>query len=96
MAEITKCPLDSVELTSPVISFINSQKGKLMLAINDYVFKLNRESKSAKYWICTFNGCLSKVHTTLDNQFIQLIDKHDHPSEKEKVEVRKFREKVKE
>jgi hypothetical protein len=96
MAEFIKSPSDSFQLTSPVISFINSQKGKLMLVMNDYLFKFNRESKSTKYWICTFNGCLSKVHTTLDNQLIELIDKHNHSSEKEKIEVRKFREKVKE
>ena len=96
MTEFMKSSSDSIQLTSPVISLITSQKGKLMLVVDDYIFKLNRESKTTKYWVCTFNGCLSKVHTTLDNQLIQFIDKHDHPSEKEKIEVRKFREKVKE
>ena len=67
-----------------------------MLVIDDYMFKLNRESKTTKYWICTFGGCLSKVHTTLDNQLIEILEQHNHPSEKEKIEVRKFREKVKE
>ncbi len=98
MAELIKSSssLDWIELNSPVISFINSQKGKLMFVIDDYIFKSNRESKTSKYWICTFNGCSSKAHTTLDNQLIQLINEHNHPSEKEKIEVRKFREKVKE
>lgn len=97
MDEFLKSSSDSIQSTSPVtISFIKSQKGKLMLVIDDYMFKLNRESKTTKYWICTFGGCLSKVHTTLDNQLIEILEQHNHPSEKEKIEVRKFREKVKE
>jgi hypothetical protein len=87
MAEFLKSPSDAVQLTSPVISFMNSQKGKLMLVINDYIFKLNRESKTTKYWICIFNGCLSKVHTALDNQLIEFINQHNHPSENEKNDV---------
>jgi len=96
MLEFLKSESDTIQLNSPIISFINSQKGKLMLVIDDYIFKFNRESKTTKYWICTFSGCLAKVRTTLDNQLIEFSDKHNHPSEKEKIEVRKFREKVKE
>jgi hypothetical protein len=96
MAEFLKSESDTIQLISPIISFINSQKRKLMLVIDDYIFKLNRESKTTRYWICAFNGCSTKVHTTLDNQLIEFIDKHNHPSEKEKFEVRKLREKVKE
>ena len=36
MAEFLKSPSESIQLTPPVISFINSQKGKLMLVIDDY------------------------------------------------------------
>ncbi|CAF3647620.1 unnamed protein product [Rotaria sp. Silwood1] len=96
MAECLKSESDTIQLISPVISFINSQKGKLMLVLDDDIFKLNRQSKTTKYWICIINGCLSKVRTTLDNQLIEFIDKHNHPSEKEKIEIRRFREKVKE
>ena len=96
MAECLKSEWSTIQLISHVISFINSQKGKLMLVLDDYIFKLNRQSKTTKYWICTINGCLSKVRTTLDNQLIEFIDKHNHPSEKEKIEIRRFREKVKE
>ncbi len=55
-----------------------------MLVLDDYIFKLNRQSKTNKYWICTISGCLSKARTTLDNQMIEFIDKHNHPSEKDK------------
>ena len=67
-----------------------------MIVIDDYIFKFNRKSNNTKYWICTINGCSSKVHTTLDDQLVQVIDNHNHPSEKEKIEVRKFREQIKE
>jgi hypothetical protein len=95
MAELAKSSSDSIQPSSPVISFVYSQKGKLMVVIDDYTFKLNRTAGTTKYWICTFTGCSSKVHTTLDNQLVKLIDKHNHPSEKEKIEIREFREKVK-
>lgn len=96
MDEFSKSSPDSLQPTLSLISFITSQKGKLMLIIDDYLFKFNRASKSAKYWVCTSSGCSSKVHTTLDNQLIELMGEHNHPAEKEKIEVRKFREKVKE
>jgi len=95
MAELVQSSSDSIQSSPPVISFVHSQKGRLMAVIDNYTFKLNRETETTKYWICTFNRCLSKVHTTLDNQLIKLVDKHNHPSEKEKIEKREFREKVK-
>jgi hypothetical protein len=55
MAEFLKSESDTIQLISPIISFINSQKRKLMLVIDDYIFKLNRESKTTRYWICAFN-----------------------------------------
>lgn len=96
MNECTEMSVDHIKSTTPIISFINSQKGKLMIVIDDYIFKFNRQSKSTKHWICIFNGCSAKVHTTLENQLIDLVDIHNHPPEKEEIEIRKFREKIKE
>ena len=45
MAECLKSEWSTIQLISHVISFINSQKGKLMLVLDDYIFKLNRQSK---------------------------------------------------
>lgn len=95
MADCIEPPMNSVETTKPTISFIKSQKGKTMIVIDEYIFKFNRESKTTKHWICVFNGCPSKIHTTTDNQFIDLLDNYNHPSEKEKIEIRRFREKIK-
>ncbi|CAF4208726.1 unnamed protein product, partial [Rotaria sordida] len=77
------------------ISFINSNKGKPLLVANNYVFKLNKTTTTTKYWICTLNGCSAKVHTDLNSQLIKTIGDHNHLAEKEKLEVREFREKVK-
>lgn len=96
MADNTELPTDPVQLTTTNITFIKSQKGKPMIVIDDYIFKFNRESKTTKHWICTYTGCSSKIHTSLDNQLISVIDNHNHPSEKEKIEIRRLREKMKE
>jgi hypothetical protein len=76
------------------ISIILSQKGKPMIELNKYLFKLNRIAKIKKYWVCTFNGCLAKIHTDIHNEFIRQINGHCHPAEEEKA-IREFREKVK-
>lgn len=76
------------------ISIILSQKGKPMVELNKYLFKLNRVAKIKKYWICTFNGCPAKVHTDIHNDFIRQINEHCHPAGEEKS-IREFREKVK-
>ncbi|CAF2875167.1 unnamed protein product [Rotaria sp. Silwood2] len=77
------------------ISFIKSQKGKTLLVANEYVFKLNKTTTTTKYWKCTYNGCSSKIHTDLNDKLLKTIDDHSHPSEKEVIQVREFREKVK-
>lgn len=77
-----------------IISIVLSQKGKPMVELNKYLFKLNKEGKTNKYWICTFNGCLAKIHTDLKNDFIRQINEHCHPAEEDKA-VREFRERVK-
>jgi hypothetical protein len=45
MAECLKSESDTIQLISPVVSFINLQKGKLMLLLDDYIFKFNRQSE---------------------------------------------------
>jgi len=38
---------------SSSISFIQSQKGKPLLVLDKYIFKLNKTTSTKKYWICT-------------------------------------------
>ncbi|CAF4325723.1 unnamed protein product, partial [Rotaria magnacalcarata] len=68
---------------------------KPLLLIDEYVFKLNKNTTTTKYWIYTLNECSAKVHTDLNSQFIKIVDDHNHFPEKEQLEVREFREKVK-
>jgi hypothetical protein len=80
------------------ISFIQSQKGKPLLVLNKYIFKLNKTTTTTttmKYWICTLIECSAKLHTNASNEFIKVIDQHSHPPDKENIDVREFREKVK-
>ncbi|CAF1237473.1 unnamed protein product [Rotaria sordida] len=95
MAEAAVSSTEATQPKSPAISFINSNKGKPLLVANNYVFKLNKTTTTTKYWICTLNGCSAKVHTDLNSQLIKTIGDHNHLAEKEKLEVREFREKVK-
>ncbi|CAF1927976.1 unnamed protein product [Rotaria magnacalcarata] len=95
MAKATASTTDVNQAKSLAISFINSNKGKPLLLADEYVFKLNKNTTTTKYWIRTLNGCPAKVHTDLNSQFIKIVGDHNHFSEKEQLEVREFREKVK-
>lgn len=78
-----------------IISFIQSQKGKPLLISNKHIFKLNKSTENKKYWICTVKGCIAKIHINNNNEFIKMIDDHNHLAEEEKINIRVFREKVK-
>ena len=73
MSEAAVSSTEAVRPRSPVISFINSNKGKPLLVANNYVFKLNKTTTTTKYWICKLNGCAAKIHTNLNNQLIKTI-----------------------
>ncbi len=49
--------LDENQQSSQVISFIQSQKGKSLLTLDNHIFKLNKLTENRKYWICTIKGC---------------------------------------
>ncbi|CAM4887935.1 unnamed protein product [Rotaria socialis] len=95
MAEAFVTLTSEIQAKSPSISFINSNKGKPLLVADDYTFKLNKTTTSTKYWICTINGCAAKVHTDLNNGLMKTVGNHSHLPEKEKLEVREVREKIK-
>ncbi|CAF2075222.1 unnamed protein product [Rotaria magnacalcarata] len=84
---------DETQSKSPMISFINSQKGKQLLIANEYIFKLNKTTTTRKYWRCVVNSCSAKIHTDVNGHLVKINDEHSHPSEKETIEVREFCEK---
>lgn len=95
MSEATASSIEVIPANSIPISFIKSNKGKPLLVANNYLFKVNKTTATTKYWICTNSGCSAKIHTDLNNQLIKTTGDHNHAPEKEKIEVREFREKVK-
>ncbi|CAM4832775.1 unnamed protein product [Rotaria magnacalcarata] len=95
MATAVASSEDETQSKSPTISFIKSQKGKQLLIAIEYIFKLNKTTTTTKYWKCVVNSCSAKIHTDLNGHLVKINDDHSHPSEKETIEVREFREKVK-
>ena len=63
--------------------------------LDKFIFKLNKTTKTTKYWICTLIECSAKIHTNLNDQLIKMTGEHCHPPEKEKIDVREFRVTVK-
>ncbi|CAF0982781.1 unnamed protein product [Rotaria sordida] len=66
MAEAAASSSDTTQAKSPAISFINSDKEKSLLIVDEYVFKLNKTTATTKYWICTLNGCSAKFTAGLE------------------------------
>lgn len=95
MTSMTSSLCEENRQESQLISFIQSQKGKPLLVANKHIFKLNKSTENKKYWICTIKGCIAKIHTGNNDEFIKAIDDHNHLAEKENIEIRIFREKIK-
>ncbi len=77
---------DINQTLSPIISFIQSQKGKPLLIANEHIFKLNKTTTITKYRKCTLNRCSAKIHKTLNGQLIKMIGDRSHLLEIEKLE----------
>lgn len=78
MTELVKSSSDFIQPPSPVVSLIRSQKGKLMVAIDNYIFKLN-QTTTTKYWKCrlAFHSCFNRrvqVHHPNIWSFIKVLD----------------------
>ncbi|CAF2058936.1 unnamed protein product [Rotaria magnacalcarata] len=95
MTTAASSSLDGKQPSSKVISFIQSQKRKPLLVSDKYLFKLNKSTTTKKYWICTLTECSAKTHTNTNDHFIKMIGEHCHSAESEMIDVREFRENVK-
>ena len=78
------------------ISFISSNKGKRMLVKEGYIYKSNKQTSLKIYWICKTRNCNASIHTDLNYKFMQSNGKHNHLIEPEEIEVKHFREALKE
>jgi len=78
------------------ISFLNSNKGNRLLVLNGFIYKINKQSSSKIYWICKTKHCQARVHTDLNNNFLNSNGEHNHLNEPEELEIKRFREIIKE
>ena len=81
--------------TTSSLSFITSNKGKFLLVLNDFVYRLKKETKFKKYWICQDNGCTAYIHTDTQNIFIKSSGDHNHLCESEALKIKQFRDNLK-
>ena len=63
--------------------------------LDDFVYRLKKQTKEKKYWICQENVCTAYVHTNIDNIFIKSSGDHNHLCEPEIVKVKQFRSNLK-
>ncbi|CAF4051626.1 unnamed protein product [Rotaria sordida] len=83
-------------MTTPnEISFIVSQKGKKMLNINNFIFKLNKTTGTTKYYRCEDSRCTVTARTDLQDTLLNIKGDHCHPPEPEEIQIRTFKQVVK-
>lgn len=78
------------------VSVISSNNGGFQLVYNDYVFRLNKRTKTKVYWRCTVTNCTAHIHTDPDNSLLNTTGEHNHLLEPEELEVKRFRRVLKE
>jgi hypothetical protein len=81
----------------PTHSFLNSNKGKPLLVIDDYVFQQSGKTTIATtYWACQLKDCSAVAHTdTKSGVLTKQKNIHCHPPVPEKIQVRRLMNKVK-
>ncbi|CAF0973217.1 unnamed protein product [Rotaria sordida] len=78
------------------LSFVFSQKGKPLLVMDNFVFKLNKTTNTKKYYRCENPQCTMTLHTDINDILIGTNGDHSHPPEPEQIEVRKLKHVIKE
>lgn len=61
------------------------QKGKEMLVLDNFMFKLNILTIKVKYYRFDDRYCGATLHTNKDNVVIKVNGDHGHPPESEKL-----------
>ncbi|XP_034940290.1 uncharacterized protein [Chelonus insularis] len=80
------------------LKFVLSQKGKLLLIYNGYIYSVHRKNIGDVAWRCVnyrSSFCLGRIHTTSMKRSVTSEAPHNHLDNPEKVEVRKAVEKLK-
>ena len=77
------------------VSFLTSNKGNPLLLLNGFLFKINKQTKTKKYWTCRNSGCTVSVHTDIHNALLKSNGEHDHLPQPEDIQIKSFRDKMK-
>ncbi|CAF1349582.1 unnamed protein product [Rotaria sordida] len=93
MAAVTEASVEN----NIKVTFITSNKGKLLLVLNNYLYKCNKKTSTKKYWLCINNECTMYVHTDTNDKYLYGgTAQHDHEPNPEMVEARQVRQNIKE
>ncbi|CAF4340278.1 unnamed protein product, partial [Rotaria magnacalcarata] len=77
------------------ISFLVSQKGKPVSVKDNFIYKLNKTTNSTKYYRCAEQSCTVTLHTDLNDVLVKVKGDHSHPPEPDEIEIRKFKQNLK-
>ena len=78
-------------------TFITSNKGQLLLVLNDYLYKCNKKTTAKKYWTCVSNSCKNYVHTDLNNTYLcGGKGEHNHEPNPDLITAKQVRHNIKE
>ena len=64
--------------------------------INNFIFKLNRTTDTTKYYRCEDSNCSATAHTDMQDVVLRTKGEHSHPPEPENIQIRRFKQVVKE
>lgn len=81
---------------STPLSTVVSQKGKQIVVLDSFLYKLNKTTTKVKYYRCDDRHCGVTLHTDRNDVLIKVNGDHCHPPEPEKIEVRTFKQTLKE
>ena len=84
--------------TSPIVLECSvTTKGKCVILLNGYIDILNQDRGKVKYWHCKDRTHVASVRTDGHNHYKVHTGTHNgHPPSPERIEIRKFKTKVKE
>ena len=67
-----------------------------MLSLDNFLYKLNKSTPKIKYYRCDDRHCGVTLHTDKNGILIKIKGDHCHPPEPEKLEIRTFKQVLKE
>ena len=82
-------------MTTPVLKFSTTSKGKRLLIYDGHSYTLNQDRPNTKYWRCQERTCSACVHTDKNDNFKIRTGNHNHLATPERIELVELRHNVK-